>query len=67
MTSTKSSNYSRGKAFAISGMTCTTAGLGCYFFNVPIFYVALFFMLGIILGFIGAFFIFLSLKKTSKS
>jgi hypothetical protein len=59
----KLKNYTRGRAFALSGITMTTIALAIYFFGGAPFYYALLFLLGIILGFIGAFFILLSFRK----
>ncbi len=56
-------NYTIGRAFALSGITMTTIALGVYFLGGAPFYYALLFLAGIVLGFIGAFFIFLSLRK----
>jgi hypothetical protein len=56
-------NYRIGKAFALSGITMTTIALVTYFLGGAPFYYALLFLLGIVLGFVGAFFIFLSLRK----
>jgi len=56
-------NYRIGKAFALSGITMTTIALATYFLGGAPFYYALLFLLGIVLGFIGAFFILLSFRK----
>lgn len=56
-------NYAIGRAFAISGISMTTIALAIYFLGGAPFYYALLFLAGIILGFIGAFFILLSFRK----
>lgn len=56
-------NYTLGRAFAISGITMTTVALVIYFLGGAPFYYALLFLLGMVLGFKGAFFILLSFRK----
>ncbi len=56
-------NYRIGRAFALSGISMTTGALIVYFLGGAPFYYAVLFLLGIVLGFIGAFFIFLSLRN----
>ena len=56
-------NYRIGRAFAISGISMTTAALITYFLEGAPFYYAVLFLMGIVLGFIGAFFILLSFRK----
>lgn len=59
----KAKNYNRGKAFAISGILCTTIGLATYFLGGAMLYFGILFLMGMVLGFIGAFFILLSMRK----
>lgn len=61
--SKKLKNYNLGRAFAISGIIATTVALFTFFLGGAPFYYAILFLLGIVLGFIGAFFLFLSLRK----
>ncbi|MEM1257430.1 MAG: hypothetical protein AAGC45_08330 [Bacteroidota bacterium] len=58
-------NYTLGRAFAMSGISMTTIALITYFLGGAPFYYALLFLLGIVLGFIGAFFILLSFRKNN--
>ncbi len=59
----KLKNYDLGRAFAISGILTTTTALGTYFLGGAPFYYAILFLLGMVLGFIGAFFLLLSFRK----
>ncbi|WP_350286497.1 hypothetical protein [uncultured Croceitalea sp.] len=62
----KVKNYNYGKAFAITGILCTTAGLTTYFLGGQLFYFGILFLLGMLFGFIGAFFILLSFRKPKE-
>lgn len=59
----KLKHYSLGRAFALSGISMTTIALFIFFFGGAPFYYAIFFLLGMVLGFVGAFFLFLSFRK----
>ena len=64
--SKKLKNYTLGRAFALSGIAMTTIALATYFLGGAPFYFAILFLLGMVLGFIGAFFILLSLRKDNS-
>jgi len=59
----KLKNYNLGRAFAISGIITTTLALFIYFLGGGPFYYGLLFLIGMALGFLGAFFILLSFRK----
>lgn len=59
----KLKNYTIGRGFAISGISMTTVALIIYFLGVAPFYYAILFLAGMVLGFVGAFFILLSFRK----
>ena len=66
MNSKQQKQYRTGRTFALSGISATTVALIIFFLGGAPFYYALLFLLGIVLGFIGAFFLFLSMRKQSK-
>lgn len=59
----KTSTYNKGRAFAFSGILCTTIGLITYYLKGAMFYYGILFLMGMLLGFIGAFFILMSIRK----